>query len=77
VYAVLLTVDEFVQHPPHWTRVAAHECVRGRDVTLGVEPLPVQHEPGVCGELLEEGALRPTVALAERVDGVDLAQVLQ
>jgi hypothetical protein len=28
----------------------------------------------VAGELLEEGALGPVAALAERVDGVDLAE---
>jgi hypothetical protein len=38
--------------------------------------LPVEDESGVAGELLEEGALGPAVALAERVDGVDLAEVV-
>ena len=38
--------------------------------------LPVENESGVAGELAEEGALSPAVALAERVDGVDLAQVV-
>ena len=38
--------------------------------------LPVEDEAGIAGELLEEGALGPAVALAERVDGVDLAEVV-
>ena len=38
--------------------------------------LPVEDEASVAGELLEEGALGPAVALAERVDGVDLAEVV-
>jgi hypothetical protein len=37
--------------------------------------LPVEQVAGVAGELLEEGALGPAVAFAERVDGVDLAEV--
>jgi hypothetical protein len=37
--------------------------------------LPVKIESRVAGELLEEGALGPPVALAERMDRVDLAQV--
>ena len=46
------------------------------DIPVGVEVLPVQDEAGVAGELLEEGALGPAVALTERVDGVDLAEVV-
>jgi hypothetical protein len=38
--------------------------------------LPGEREPGVAGELPEEGPLRPPVALAERMQGVDLAQVI-
>ena len=38
--------------------------------------LPVENVAGVAGELLEEGALGPAVAFAERVDGVDLAEVV-
>jgi hypothetical protein len=37
--------------------------------------LPVQREPRVTGELLEEGPLGPAVALTERMNRVDLAQV--
>ena len=35
-----------------------------------------EREPGVAGELPEEDTLRPPVALAERMQGVDLAQVM-
>ena len=38
--------------------------------------LPVEDEAGIVGELLEEGALGPAVALAERVDGVDLTEIV-
>ena len=38
--------------------------------------LPGEREPGVAGELPEEGTLRPPVALAERMQGVDFAQVM-
>jgi hypothetical protein len=41
-----------------------------------VEALPGQGEPRVVGELLEEGPLSSAVALAERVDGVDLTEVI-
>jgi hypothetical protein len=46
------------------------------DVAVGVEVLPVEDEARIIGELLEEGALSPAVALAERVDGVDLTEVV-
>jgi len=38
--------------------------------------LPGERESGVAGKLPEEGPLRPPVALAERMQGVDLAQVI-
>jgi hypothetical protein len=41
-----------------------------------VEVLPGQREPRIVGKLLEEGALGPAVSLAERVDGVDLTEVI-
>ena len=63
------------EHLPHRLHVAAHERCRCLDVPDGVEVLPVKVESRVAGELLEEGALGPPVALAERMDGVDLAQV--
>lgn len=68
--------DEFVEHLPHRRRIAVHDGGGGRDVAVGVEVLPVEDEAGVAGELLEEGTLGPAVALAERVDGVDLAEVV-
>jgi hypothetical protein len=47
-----------------------------RDIAVGVEMLPVEDKTGVASQLLEEGALGPAVALAERVDGVDLTEVV-
>jgi hypothetical protein len=47
----------------------------GLDVAGGIKVLPGEREPGAAGELREEGPLRPPVALAERVQGVDLAQL--
>jgi hypothetical protein len=41
-------------------------------VAVGVQVLPVEEEAGIACELPEEGALSPAVALAERVDGIDL-----
>ena len=38
--------------------------------------LPCEREPGVAGKLPEEGPPRSPVALAERMQGVDLAQVV-
>ena len=38
--------------------------------------LPGEREPGVAGKLPEEGPLRSPVALAEWMQGVDLAQVI-
>jgi hypothetical protein len=46
------------------------------DVAVGLQVLPVEDEAGVAGELLEEGALGTVVALAERMDGVDLTEVV-
>jgi hypothetical protein len=68
--------DEFVEHLSHQTRVPAHDCGGCRDVAAGVEVLPVEDKAGMAGELLEKGALGPAVALAERVDGVDLTEVV-
>jgi hypothetical protein len=50
--------------------------VQGLDVAGGIKVLPGKREPGVAGELPEEGTLRPPVALAERMQGVDFAQVM-
>jgi hypothetical protein len=66
---------ERVEHPPHRFRVAVHDRRRCLDVPVGVEVLPVKREPRVAGELLEEGPLGPPVALTERANRVDLAQV--
>ena len=38
--------------------------------------LPGESVACLAGELLEEGSLGPSVALAERMDRVDLAQVV-
>jgi hypothetical protein len=67
--------DERVEHLPHRFWVAAHARGGGLDVAGGIKVLPGEREPGAAGELREEGPLRPPVALAERVQGVDLAQV--
>ncbi len=67
--------DERVEHLPHRFWVAAHDRGGGLDVAGGIKVLPAEREPGAAGELREEGPLRPPVALAERVQGVDLAQV--
>jgi hypothetical protein len=66
---------ERVEHLPHRLHVAAHDRCRCLDVPDGVKVLPAEVESRVAGELLEEGALGPPVALAERMDRVDLAQV--
>lgn len=69
-------MDEFVEHLTHRRRVAVHDGGGCCDVAVGVEVLPVEDEASVAGELLEEGTLRSAVALAERMDGVDLTEVV-
>jgi hypothetical protein len=71
-----VVVDEFVKHLAHRPRIPAHDGVRGHNVALSVEALPDERAPGVRGKLLEECALRPAVAFPERMNGVDLAQVI-
>jgi hypothetical protein len=56
--------------------VAAVCGARGLDVALGLETLPVDPVPGAECELADERALRPPVAFAERVGGVDLREVV-
>src|ERR1019366_2258446 len=68
--------DERVEHLPHGLRVAAHDRGGGLDVPGGVEMLPGECVARVAGELLEQGPLGPPVALAERMDRVDLAQAV-
>ena len=68
--------DERVEHLPHRFWVAAHVRGGGLDVADGIKVLPGEREPGVAGELPEEGTLRPPVALTERMQCVDLAQVI-
>ena len=60
----------------HRFRVAAHDRGRGIDVADRIKVLPGEYESGVAGELPEEGPLRPPVAFAERMKGVDLAEVI-
>jgi hypothetical protein len=57
----------------HRLCVAAHDRGGSLDVAAGIKVLPGERIPGVVGELLEEGPLSPPVALAERMQGVDLA----
>ena len=68
--------DERVEHLPHRFWVAAHDRGGGLDVADGIKVLPGEREPGVAGKLPEEGPLRPHVALTERMQCVDLAQVI-
>jgi hypothetical protein len=42
---------------------------------IAARALPGEREPGGVGKLPEEGPLRPPVTLAERMQGVELAQV--
>jgi hypothetical protein len=72
---ILRFSDQFLEHLPHRTRIAAHDGCGSGDVAVGVQVLPVENVAGVAGELLEESALGPAVAFAERVDGVDLAEL--
>ena len=67
--------DEGVEHLTHRFEVTAHDRGRSLDVADGIKVLPGEREPGVAGELPEEGPLRPPVALAEWVQDVDLAKV--
>jgi hypothetical protein len=64
---------ECVEHLSHRLCIAAHDRCGCLDVPGGVKALPVKGEPRVAGELLEEGSLGPPVALAERVNRVDLS----
>ena len=68
--------DERVEHLAHRFWVGAHDRGRSIDVADGIKAPPGEREPGVAGELPEEGPLRPPVALAERMQGADLAQVI-
>jgi hypothetical protein len=63
-----------IQHDDDFALATARRTCR--DIAVGVQVLPVEDEAGVAGELSEEGALGTAVALAERVDGVDLTQVV-
>jgi hypothetical protein len=68
--------DERVERLPHRFWVAAHDRGGGLDVADGIKVLPGRAETGVAGELPEESPLRPPVALTERMQCVDLAQVI-
>src|ERR1700728_1931988 len=67
--------QERVEHLPHWLRVAVHDRCGCLYVPGGVKVLPVQREPCLSGQLLEEGPLGPPVTLTERMNRVDLAKV--
>ena len=49
--------DERVEHLTHRFWVAAHDRGRGLDVANGIKVLPGEREPGIAGELPEEGPL--------------------
>lgn len=51
--------------------------VGGKDVSLGVEVDPCNRVAGGLSDLAEKRALAAPVALAERMDGVDLAVVMR
>ena len=70
-------MDEFAGHLPHRRRVAVHDGGGCCDVAVGVEALPVEDVAGIAGELLEEGAPGPAIALAEWMDGVHFAEVIR
>jgi hypothetical protein len=66
-------LNTLIARPAHSPR---HRLDGGLDVSGGVEVLPGECVAFLAGELLEEGPLGPPVALAERMDRVDLAQVV-
>lgn len=53
-----------------------HRRCRGIDVVLRVDELPVELVAGVGGQLGEEGALGAPVAVAKRMQRVDIAEVV-
>jgi hypothetical protein len=67
--------DEFVEHFTHGCWAPIHDGVRSRNISVGVEALPVENKSGFACELLAERSLGSTIAFTERVDGVDLAKV--
>jgi hypothetical protein len=69
--------DEFVEHLCHQGRVPAHDGGGCCDVADSIKVLPVEDKAGITGKLLEERALGPAVALTERVDRVDLTEVVR
>lgn len=73
---VLLLPDEFTEHHAHGDRISVHDGRGSCDVAFGVKALPVNAEAGIAGELFGEGSLRPPVAVAKRMEGVDLAEVI-
>ena len=75
-YGQVPSLTSASEHLAHRFWIAAHDRGGGLDVAGGIKVLPGEREPGVTGELPEEGPLRPPVALAERMQGVDLAQVI-
>ena len=67
--------DEVVEHLARG-RCPAEACGRGAVVALAADPLPGDPIARVVGELAEERAQRPTVAIAERMDRVELRVVV-
>ena len=62
-----------VQQFPYGRFVALHRGHRGIDVVLRVDELPVEPVAGVGDKLGEEGTLGASVAVAKRVQGIDVA----
>ena len=74
---VLLGIDgQLGQDEAQLGVLAAVSGAGGLDVPSGAEMLPVDPVPGVDGELADERSLGATVALPERVGGVDLGEVV-
>jgi hypothetical protein len=71
-----MLVDEVSEQLTHGSRIAPHDGSRGRDITGGVQALPGKRESRIVGKLREERALGPAVAFAERMDGINLAEVV-
>jgi hypothetical protein len=71
---LLQQVGQLVEHLPQWGQVAVEGGGAGGHVAAGVHAHPGDVMPGVVGELGEECPLGAAVAIAERVQGVDVRE---
>ena len=67
-------VGQLIEHFPERGQIAAKGIGAGGQVTVRVHAYPGDVVPGVVGELGEERPLGAAVALAERVQGVDVSE---